>query len=111
MYTRGDVVPSIDPFKLGEAAERFWLIANDDRHQFAEEQFIALALTTTPHEPAIAIEDADWLGGGLPRSTYVLPWALHSPRVEDISDRVGQLSASFCAGVLELARVYLTPPD
>lgn len=109
MYTRGDVVRSIDPFKLGDEAERFWLVVNDDRHPFADEQFIAVALTTTPHEPATAISERDWAAGGLPRRSYVLPWAFHSPRIEDVSDRVGRLSESLCESILQTAREYLTP--
>lgn len=108
-YTRGDVVRSVDPFKLGDDAERYWLIGNGDDHPFSGEQFIGISLTTTPHDPAIAIPDDAWIDGGLPEESFVLPWALHSPRVEDITDRSGVLSPAFCETVLADARAFLAP--
>lgn len=108
MYSRGDVVRSVDPFKLGGDAERFWLIVNDDQHPFSDEQYIAVSLSTTPHEPAIAIADENWDTGGLPEASVVLPWSLHSPRTEDITDRAGRLSDSFCGEVLESIAEYLS---
>lgn len=78
-YTRGDVVRSIDPFKLGDDAERYWLISNDDTHPFADEQFIAISLTTKRHEPTLTIPSDAWIDGGLPADSFVSPWALHSP--------------------------------
>lgn len=108
-YTRGDVVRSVDPFKLGADAERYWLIGNGDDHPFADEQFIAISLTTTPHDPAVAIPGDAWIDGELPKQSYVLPWALHSPRVEDVTDRIGRLSNGFCEAVLDEACGYLEP--
>lgn len=108
MYGRGDVVRSVDPFKLGEAAERYWLILSDDDHPFADEQYIAVAITTSPHEPGLSIPHEAWEDDGLPRTSYVSPWALHSPRVEDITDRVAMLSSDFCESVLEASREYLS---
>ena len=108
MYSRGDVVRSVDPFKLGDAAERYWLILSDDDHPFADEQYIAVAITTSPHEPGMSIPEGAWEDGGLPRTSYVSPWALHSPRVEDITDRVGGFSSEFCESVLEASREYLS---
>ncbi len=43
---RGDVVRSTDPFKFGAEQQRPWLIVNDDSHPFADEQFIAVAVST-----------------------------------------------------------------
>lgn len=109
MYDRGDGVRSLDPFKLDEDAERYWLIANDDRHPFAYEQFIAISLTTTPHDPATEIPDEAWADGGLPQTSYVLSWAIHSPRIEEITERVGRLTEAFYETVLVDRRQYFTP--
>lgn len=108
MYTRGDVVLSVDPFELGDAAERYWLIVSDDGHPFAEEQYIAVAITTSPHDPALTIPEGAWDEGGLPRTSYVSPWALHSPRVEDVTERIGRFSPVFCESVLAASREYLS---
>lgn len=107
MYTRGDVVRSVDPFKLGDAAERYWLILSDETHPFADEQYIAVAITTSRHDPELPIPETAWTNGELPRTSYVSPWALHSPRVEDITDRIGGLRSEFCQTVLKAARNYL----
>jgi len=107
MYSRGDVVRSVDLFKLGEAAERFWLILNDEDHPFADEQYIAVAISTSLHEPGLSIPEGAWEDGGLPRASYVSPWALHSPRVEDITERVGKVTPEFCGEVSEASKRYL----
>lgn len=107
MYGRGDVVRSVDPFKLGDAAERYWLILNDEDHPFADEQHIAVAITTSRHDAGMSIPDEAWEEGGLPRTSYVSPWALHSPRVEDITELVGRCTSEFCESVLEASREYL----
>lgn len=109
MYARGDVFRSVDPFKLGADAERYWLVLNDDRHPFADEQFIAVTLTTTPREPAVPLAAGAWVEGSLPAESFVLPWALHSPRIEDITERVGRLSEAFVRTVLDEVRAYLEP--
>ncbi|MFB6353845.1 MAG: hypothetical protein ABEJ92_07135 [Halobacteriales archaeon] len=109
MDARGDVVRSLDPFKLGDDAERYWLVRNDDSHPFAGEPFIAVSLTTTPWEAGTAFSDDAWADGGLPATSFVLPWALHSPRVEDITDRVGRLTEPFCRAVLDDVRSCLAP--
>lgn len=108
MYIRGDVVRSVDPFKIGEAAERYWLILSDENHPFADEQSIAVAITTSPHDAGLSIPDDAWVEGELPRTSYVSPWALHSPRVEDITDRVGEFTSEFCESVLGASREYLS---
>lgn len=107
MYARGDVVRSLDPFKLGDGAERYWLIISDEKHPFADEQYIAVAITTSHHEPGLEIPDEAWTDDPLPSQSYVSPWALHSPRIEDITDRVGGVGSEFCEAVLRASRKYL----
>ena len=43
---RGDVVRSVDPFKLGGSRQRPWLIVNNDAHPFGDEQYVAVAVST-----------------------------------------------------------------
>lgn len=42
----GDVVRSVDPFKLGTEVQRPWLVVRTDDHPFADEQVIAVAVST-----------------------------------------------------------------
>lgn len=79
---RGDVVRSSDPFKLGGDRQRPWLIVNNDSHPFGDEQFVAVAVSTKAYEGSLAFDDEVWEIGGVPRESFVSPWAVHSPRIE-----------------------------
>jgi hypothetical protein len=46
---RGDVVRSVDPFKLGGEAQRPWLLVNNRSHPFGDEQYVAVAVSTREH--------------------------------------------------------------
>jgi len=100
MYERGAVVRSVDPFKLGADAERYWLVISNDSHPFGDEQVIAVTLTTVAHEPTMAIPDDAWVEGGVPRESVVSPWGVHSFHVETITEQVGRLDESFVADVV-----------
>ncbi len=52
----GDVVRSVDPFKLGEDRQRPWLVVNNDLHPFSDEQFVAVAISTKEYEDSIAVK-------------------------------------------------------
>ena len=81
---QGDVVRSSDPFKLGEDSQRPWLIVNNSSHPFADEQFLAVAVSTKEHENSLALRPDVWEVGGVPRESFASPWAAHSPRIEDL---------------------------
>jgi len=110
-YWRGDVVWSADPFKAGDGRERLWLIVSTDRHPFHPEQYVAVAVTTTPLLVSHPLRDRYWEVGGTPKPSYVSPWAVHSPRREDIvappshpeigDPWQGRLGGSFVDSVVE----------
>lgn len=100
-YTRGDVVRSTDPFKYGTEHQRPWLVINNDRHPFAGEQYVAVAITTKSYTPSIPLDDPVWEIGGVPEDSYVSPWAVHSPRDEDIDHWQGRVRSSFVDDVLD----------
>ena len=81
---RGDVVRSVDPFKLGDDRQRPWLIVNNDLHPVGDEQYLAVAISTKVYEDSLALTDEQWTTGGVPRESFVSPWAVHSPRFEDL---------------------------
>lgn len=85
---RGDIVRSSDPFKLGEEKQRPWLIVNTASHPFADEQHIAVAVSTKEYDDSIHLAESVWRVGGVPQTSFVSPWALHSPRTEDFVKRV-----------------------
>lgn len=80
---RGDVVRSADPFKLGTDKQRPWLVVNDESHPFHGEQYIAVAISTKQYDDSVALTPDVWETGGVPRESYISPWAVHSPRSED----------------------------
>lgn len=77
-YERGDVVIALDPFKDGSSGRPF-LVISDDETPFHGEQYLALSLTTrTWYEDRIPLEADDWIDGGAPRSSSIMPWSVNS---------------------------------
>lgn len=80
VFSRGDVVWAPDFFKLSMGSEfgapnpRPWLVINHDNHPFSGEEYVALSLTTTEREIAVRVQDSDWITGGSPEDSYIVPW-------------------------------------
>lgn len=91
---RGDVVRSVDPFKMGEQRQRPWLIINNESHPFDGEQYVALAVSTKRYKQSIPLVEDVWEIGGVPRDSFVSPWAIHSPRREDLVAWQGRVAES-----------------
>lgn len=104
---RGDVVRSVDPFKLGSDKQRPWLVLSDDRHPFAGEQFIAVAVSRKEYGPSIRLTDEVWETGGVPEESFVAPWSVHSPRSEDLIVWQGRVAETFVNRVIAALRGYL----
>lgn len=102
----GDVVRSVDPFKLGTDVQRPWLVISTDRHPFVEEQFVAVAVSTKEYADSVPLAADDWDVGGVPEASFASPWAVHSPRVEDVFAWQGRVSDSILDRVTdELSRI------
>ncbi|WP_254545026.1 hypothetical protein [Halomarina pelagica] len=104
---RGDVVRSIDPFKVGNDRQRPWLIVNNESHPFADEQYVAVAISTKEYDDSLTLESGVWKIGGVPRDSFVSPWAVHSPRIEDIVAWQGRVSDEFVDRVVSELETYL----
>ena len=83
---------------------------NNDAHPFGDEEYMTVTLTTTPHEPAVAIEASDWVEGGMPRQSYASPWSVASPKHAALVRRQGRLEKSFVQTVVDAMKTYLEPP-
>ena len=104
---RGDVVRSVDPFKLGRDRQRPWLILNNDRHPFGDEQFLAVAISTKEYTQSIALREDVWEVGSVPEDSFVAPWAIHSPRIEDVVTWQGRVSKPFVDRIVDELKTYL----
>ncbi|WP_280538109.1 hypothetical protein [Halopenitus sp. POP-27] len=104
---QGDVVRSMDPFKLGDDNQRPWLIVNNDSHPFSDEQFLAVAISTKEYEDSIALEPDVWTIGGVPQQSFISPWAVHSPRIEDLVAWQGRVTDEFVRDVVTALEMYL----
>jgi mRNA-degrading endonuclease toxin of MazEF toxin-antitoxin module len=104
---RGDVCRSSDPFKLGEDRQRPWLIVNNDSHPFADEQFLAVAITTKEYDRSLALQTDVWEVGGVPRESFVSPWAVHSPRIENLVAWQGRVTDDFVQSIIDELETYL----
>ena len=88
---RCDVVIASDPFK-DSSGERPFLVVSDNNTPFHGEQYIVLSLTTrTWYEDRIPLEDEDWVDGGAPRSSSIMPWSVLSIDEDNIESYQGQI--------------------
>ena len=104
---RGDVVRSADPFKTGTDRQRPWLIINNESHPFGDQQYIAVAVSTKAYDDSMPLAAARWEVGGTPRESFVSPWAIHSPRTEDLVAWQGRLTETFVDDVVDAIETYL----
>lgn len=104
---RGDVVRSSDPFKLGEDRQRPWLVVSTDEHPFDDEQCIAVAISTKEYDRSLSLDSDVWTVGGVPRESFVSPWAVHSPRAEDFVAWQGRVTDEFVGQVVDELTTYL----
>ncbi|QLD84873.1 hypothetical protein HWV23_03785 [Natronomonas halophila] len=104
---RGDVVRSTDPFKLGADRQRPWLIVNNDTHPFGDEQYVAVAVSTKRYEASLPLHESIWEVGGVPRESFVSPWAVHSPRSEDLVAWQGRVTDEFVDRVVDSLETFL----
>lgn len=108
VYEPGDVVYGADPYK-GEEAGRPWLIiSNHEGKPFHGDQYIGLSLTTrTWMDGLIEIDAQEWVEGGTPRESRIVPWAVQSISSSDIDYWQGRLSEQRVTEAVELLVDYI----
>lgn len=106
-YERGDVVIATDPFKDGSSGRPFLLVSTDQT-PFHGEQFIAVSLTTrTWYDDRIPLVEADWVAGGAPKSSSVMPWSINTLKREWIDTYQGRIHSELVDRVTERVIDYV----
>ena len=94
IFERGDVVYGDDPFKSEEDARPWLILSNHEGRPFHGEQYIVVTLTSKSWmDGLIAIPEEDWLRGGTPDKSRIVPWSVQSIDDEDIDFWQGRLES------------------
>jgi hypothetical protein len=72
-----------------------------------DEQFITVAVSTKEHEDSLALDAAVRETGGVPRESFVSPWAVHSPRIEDLVAWQGRVQPESVDRVVDALGAYI----
>jgi hypothetical protein len=92
VYEPRDVVYGADPFKGSGAARPWMIVSNHEGRPFHGEQYIALTLTTSSWlDGLVEIDPDEWLDGGTPRDSWVVPWGVQSIGRADIERWQGRV--------------------
>lgn len=104
--TRGSVHWGPAPHK-SSPAYRPWLVVSTDDHPFADEECIAVALTTTAHDDGIAVPDDAWTAGGSRKRAFASPWYLTTVKTSTFDRQQGTLDDDFVDRVARAVHEYV----
>lgn len=109
MVSAGTVVWAPDPFKPGQGTPRPWLVLSGDTLPYADEESIAVALTTQTHHPgSLAVPRNAWVKGDPKQRSHVLPWTVATLKhAVHVVGRQGTLTESFTDDVRTATISYL----
>ena len=103
---RGTVVFATDPFKRD--AGRPFLVISDTETPFHGDQYITLALTTrTWYDDRIELSDDDWVDGGAPKSSSIMPWSVNAVDDDWVSHEQGRLRDDVVRRGIDRLHAYL----
>jgi len=93
IYEPTDVVYGADPFK-GDGAARPWLVvSNFPERPFHGDQYLALTLTTKSWmDGLVELQSDDWVHGGTPEQSRVVPWGVQSIGAEHVDRWQGRIA-------------------
>jgi mRNA interferase MazF len=102
VFERGDVVYGDDPFKDEEDARPWVILSNHEGRPFHGEQYVALTLTTRSWmDGLIEITEENWIRGGTPDRSHIVPWGVQSVAHEDIDFWQGRLAGTLVDEAVE----------
>lgn len=86
---RGHVVLAPDPFTSDDDATRPWVVVNNERHPFDEQQYVVMGLTTRIwYEERVPLEESDYRHRQAPRDSSIVPHAVASLKPALMTDYV-----------------------
>lgn len=89
--------------------ERPWVVINNRRHPFEDEECVVVAVTTTERERAVPLNDGDFSEGGVPRTSYISPWFVTTRKTTSMNERQGLLTDEAFERVHQEMLRYLEP--
>lgn len=89
--------------------ERPWVVVNNRRHPFEDEECVVVAVTTTERERAVSLDNGDFSKGGVPRKSYISPWFVTTRKTTSMNERQGLLTDETFERVHEEMLRYLEP--
>ena len=108
IFEPGDVVYGADPYKGGTAARPWLVISNHEGRPFHGDQYIALTLTTrTWMDGVIEIGDDQWIRGGTPADSRIVPWGVQSIADDDVDFWQGRLEDALVAEAIDALVMYV----
>lgn len=107
-YERGDIVETSDPF-TDEKPSRPFLIVNTDAHPFHGDQYVAVTLTTKSwYDETVPLHADDFIEGGVPEKSAIVPWGVVSSGHDDVVDWFGRVEEGPVDRAVERLVEYLT---
>ena len=89
--------------------ERPWVVVNNRRHPFENEEGVVVAVTTTEHQRAVPLNNGDFSEGGVPRKSYISPWFVTTRKTTNMNERQGLLTDETFERIHEEMLRYLEP--
>ena len=92
IYDPCEVVFGVDPFKPDETARPWLILSNFEGRPFHGDQYVAVTLTTKLWmDGLVDLSDDDWVDGGTPEPSRIVPWGVQSLGPSDIDFYQGRL--------------------
>jgi mRNA-degrading endonuclease toxin of MazEF toxin-antitoxin module len=99
------------PDLLGPHEHRPYVCLSTADPPFRDEEAVYAVVTTTRRSAAIPLAPGDFIGGGLPRDSYVNPWVLVTMKHADVRETEGQLAEDTVDKVARDAATHLGALD
>ncbi|OLZ40891.1 hypothetical protein A6E15_07750 [Natrinema saccharevitans] len=92
-------------------AYRSWLLVSGRSHPFADEECIAVGMTTQYHPSGVPVPDDAWIRGGSDKDAYVSPWYVTTIKHRDLDSQQGELSDALVAEAVDELHRYTALTD